>query len=104
MDALLELKDLAEVQRFLTNVEYKWYDIGLQLGLDPERLNCIKRSGKTNGECLVDMIQLWLKGAEPKPTYTVLCRALKGRVVGESGLAATIQREKGITVQEMKAS
>ena len=41
-----EIPSLAEVQRFLKHLEYKWYDIGLQLGLDPNRLECIKRSGQ----------------------------------------------------------
>jgi hypothetical protein len=95
MDLLLETKDLAEVQRLLTDVEFKWYDIGLQLGLDPAKLECIRQSRKTNGECLVDMIQLWLKGVEPKPTWTHLCQVLEGRVAKEKGVAATIRKEKG---------
>lgn len=75
----------------------RWYDIGLQLGLDPAKLECIKQSGQSNGECLVAMIQLWLKGAEPAPTWGQLCRVLEGSVVGEQQLAATIRREKGDT-------
>ena len=99
MDLQLELQALAEVQQFLTCLEYKWYDIGLQLGLDPAKLECIRRSGKSQGECLVDMIQIWLKGVEPVASWGHLCRVLEGRVVGEAELARTIRREKGKLVQ-----
>lgn len=95
MDLPLELQVLADVQRFLNDVEYKWYDIGLQLGLDPAKLECIKQSGKSNAECLLSMIQLWLKGVEPEPTWAGLCRVLEGRVVREQDLAAAIRKEKG---------
>lgn len=95
MDVQLEPLTLAEVQRFLKNVEYKWYDIGLQLGLDPAKLECIKRSGQSHAECLVAMIQLWLKGMDPGATWGHLCKVLEGRVVQEQGIAATIRREKG---------
>lgn len=95
MDLPLELLVLAEVQRLLNNVEYKWYDIGLQLGLDPAKLECIKRSGKSNAECLLSMIQMWLKGVEPEPTWSCLCSVLEGNVVGEQDLATAIRREKG---------
>lgn len=94
MDITLELSDLAEVQNFLINLEYKWYDIGLQLGLDPGRLECIKQSGKSNAECLILMLQLWLKGVGPEPTWGDLCRVLAGRVVQEQKLAVAIRREK----------
>ncbi len=97
MDTHLSLEALAEIQRFLKRIEHKWYDIGLQLGLDPARLEGIRHSGQTQGERLLSMIQLWLKGlgADAPPTWESLCRALEGVVVEEAGVAANIRRQKG---------
>ena len=96
MDTHLSLDALAEVQRYLKRIEHKWYDIGLQLGLDPARLEGIRHSGLTQGECLVSMLQLWLKGLGAQdPTWEGLCRTLEGEVVVEPGTAARIRQEKG---------
>lgn len=96
MDAQLCLEHLAEVQRLLKRIEHKWYDIGLQLGLDPARLQGIRLSAGTQGERLVSVIELWLKGLGPEPpTWEGLCRTLKGEVVEEPALASRIRQEKG---------
>ncbi len=97
MDTHLSLEALAEVQRFLNHIEHKWKNIGLQLGLDPTRLDGILHSGQTQGECLLSMIQLWLKGlgVHNSPTWESLCRALEGVVVEEAGVAANIRQQKG---------
>lgn len=97
MDVPLELSALAELQTRLIHLAHKWYDIGLQLGLDPAKLEGIRMmSGQTHEECLLRMIELWLKGVQPVATWQDLCRVLEGVVVGESGLAARIRTEKGV--------
>ena len=93
MDACLSLDALAEVQRYLTQIEHRWYDIGLQLGLDPTRLEGIRVSGQTNGERLVSMIQLWLKSL--KASWRRLCTTLEGPVVQEPATASKIRQDKG---------
>ncbi len=93
MDTCLDLDALAEVQRYLIRIEHKWYDIGLQLGLDPARLDGIRLSGQTHGERLVSMIQLWLNSLEA--TWERLCRTLEGMVMQEPAIAASIRQDKG---------
>ena len=95
MDVQLRLSVLAEVQRTLKNIEYKWYDIGVQLELDPDKLECIQHSYDTMGKRLIAMIQLWLKGLHPLPTWRKLCLVMEGVVVQEPAIAELIRREKG---------
>ena len=95
METQLNRFSLADVQKFLKCIEHKWYDIGVQLGLDPAELESIKISYHSPMECLRCMIQLWLKGLEPIPSWENLCRALEGEVIAEPAVARTIRQSKG---------
>ena len=100
MDVELEEIDLAEVQHYVSCLEHKWYSIGLQLGLEPCRLDSIRsscggRGGGSAGECLVAVIKLWLRGLGHRASWATLCRALEGAVLSSWQVAAQIRREKG---------
>ena len=87
----LTLDDLREVRGLLYPVRRKWYDIGIELGLKVGELDNIKASYSDHGECLTEMIKLWLKSTVPLPTWKVLGVTLKTAPVGEVEIA-----EKGM--------
>ena len=65
-----------------------WRNIGVLLGLDNERLGKIDTEyrGKSD-DCLREMIDLWLKQVDPKPTRKALAEAVE---VFDQGLAKQI--------------
>ena len=87
--------DLKRVRKLLLEVKSKWYDIGLELDIDPDTLDDIKDKFKDNHQdCLTEMLKVWLKSTNPKPTWTALGDALKDEAVDEVELA-----KKGLQVQ-----
>ena len=83
----LTICDLKEVRELLFSVRRKWYDIGVELGLGVNELDNIKAASTDHGECLTEMIKLWLKSINPLPTWKALGHALKAGPVAEVGLA-----------------
>lgn len=84
----LALKDLRTVRKLLYSVRRKWYDIGIELGLDINELDSIRKAyPDDDSKCLVDMIKLWLKCVDPLPTWKALGDALKEQSVDEQMLA-----------------
>ena len=70
------------------NVSNKWKFIGLQVGVDEDKMANIHGSDK---DCLLEVLREYLDG--PKPSWEQIARALKSRSVGENTLAARIEAE-----------
>lgn len=84
----LTVSHLKVLRDFLYGVSTKWYDIGIELGMDIGTLLKIQhRYGSDSVICLREMLTIWLKSADPHPSSTALADALRAKVVGESALA-----------------
>ena len=87
----LNFKDLCKVQRAAWNARTKWYNIGLELKIDPETLNVIEGNNKDIDNCFRAMLTTWLKTVDPKPTLAALAEALRSPMVGHEHLAEQLQ-------------
>ena len=92
LNSYLRINDLKDVHEELIDVSSKWYNIGLQLSLQPGVLDRIKEHKDANS-CLCEMLKLWLKGVHPSPTWKLLIKALKSRSVSEADLAKRLKRK-----------
>ena len=83
----LGINDLREVQRGAWEARAKWYNVGLELGIDPGTLDVIEGNNKDINNCFRVMLTTWLKMVQPKPTWTALAEALQSPTVGYGDLA-----------------
>ena len=82
-----QLKDLVLIQTT------KWYDLGLQLGIEDTELDVIEENNpKDNGVCKRRMFRAWLR-ITPSPSYQQLVEALVA--VGEISEADRLCRIYG---------
>ena len=72
----------------------KWYNIGLELDIDPGTLSVIEGNSKDIDNCFQAMLMTWLKTVQPKPTLAALAKALQSPTVGFEHLAEQIQALK----------
>ena len=90
----LSVDDLAAVQRKLYDVNTKWYNLGLELGLRPPTLDSIKTNYSGDpSQCFCQVLNEWLKGVNPLPTWQAMANALKSPTVAHYHLAEQIQSE-----------
>ena len=87
MSSVLTVKDLKKVRDLVFSARVKWYDIGLELNIDPGTLDSIRYQYQDPKDCLTEMLKEWLKNIEPLPTYKGLAKALSARAVRETALA-----------------
>ena len=85
------IDDLKDVQEELIGVSNKWYNIGLQLHIQPGVLDSIM-AHKDGHSCLCEMLKCWLKGVDPQPTWKMLVKALDSRSVSEADLAKQLKK------------
>ena len=90
----LSMKDLGKVQRVTWDSRAQWYNIGLELEIDPGTLDVIEGNNKDINNCFRAMLTTWLKMDEPKPTLGALAEALQSPTVGFEHLAKQIQALK----------
>ena len=83
----LSTKDLRKVQRAAWDARAKWYNIGLEMDIDPGTLDTIKRDNDNSDDRFRAMLMTWLKMVEPKPTWEALAEALRSPTVGYEHLA-----------------
>ena len=83
---------LATVRDALFDVRSKWEDIGIEL-LSKNDTDAIKKE-KVNdvGGCLTEMLSVYLKRANPEPSWKSIIAALKAKAVGESQLAEDLEQ------------
>ena len=88
----LSIEDLKEVRGLLYPVRRKWYSIGIELKIKIGELDTIKynhRFDSDPGDCLIELLKIWLKSINPPPTWKALGDALKEDTVDEAELAGT---------------
>ena len=72
----------------------KWYNIGLELEIDPGTLNTIQTDNENSDNRFRAMLMTWLKMVQPKPTLAALAEALQSPTVGFGHLAEQVQALK----------
>ena len=75
----------------LSDVQAKWYIIGVQLDLPSGDLDAINKDNLATSMALTSMLKLWLAGANP--SVDVLSKALQTKIVAESRLGLEILME-----------
>ena len=63
----------------------RWKFIGIKLGVDTPTLNTIKQDHQSSEDCLVELLNIWLRG---DATRSAMARALQSRqvvIAGTSG-------------------
>ncbi len=69
-----------------------WYNLGLELGVDPNRLDEISsRKNGSDKDNMRAMLKNWLQ-TSPSRTWTDICNALRDELVARNVLADAIER------------
>jgi hypothetical protein len=69
----------------------KWEVIGIMLDIDDGELSKVKSDNAGNsGNCLQEMLKIWVKKVDPKPSWSSMADALE--VLGEESLAEHIRK------------
>ena len=88
----LSVDDLQQVQETTWDARAKWYNCGLALGLPAGTLNAFKETHRGDCDnCYRETLIEWLKGANPQPSWSALCKALKSPTVGHEELAESMR-------------
>ena len=87
----LEPDSLNDVRKELWDINAKWYDIGLELGLRTGVLESIRYQNQDAPTCLRETLFHWLKKVDPPPTWKRLAYALESCTVGEPRLAEQLR-------------
>ena len=91
----LTKKDFKQVQNALWNARTKWMDIGIELNVDFEDLEVIKKNHPNDtDECFRSMVMKLLEKIDPPPTWRVLVDALQSPAVSRAELADTILNQR----------
>ena len=72
----------------------KWYNIGVELEIDPGTLDTIKTDNENSDDRFRTMLTTWLKMVQPKPTLTALSEALQSPTVEFGHLIEQVQALK----------
>ena len=98
----LSITDLGTVQRKTWEARAKWYNIGLELDIDPGTLDTIIGNNDDIDNRFRVMLVTWLKMVNPKPTWEALAEALRSPTVGCEHLAEQVFHGKLVFVVACK--
>lgn len=87
----LEIKHLSEL--VIPNMATKWFEMGLQLGVNPKDLKTIQHDARNSKEACRQMFTEWLDNPENanKLSWQKVLEALSSRSVGENTLAKNLR-------------
>ena len=71
----------------------KWYNLGLQLGVRGGTLDGIRNQYQDPKDALREMLKVWLKMVDPKPTWAALVDALRKKTVERFQLATELEHK-----------
>ena len=98
---LISVLDLRNVTNELRSVKAKWYTIGVQLGIDPAKLEEIENNYQTADRRFSEVIKFWLRGnTRVALSWESLVEVLESPFVGEKGLARRLREKGGMVVSE----
>ena len=87
---MLTITDLRKVQKAAWDSRDEWYNIGLELSIDPGTLDAIRSDHAKTKDCFREMLITWLKMVQPKPTLAALAEALQSPTVGFEHLSEQV--------------
>ena len=87
----LTKNDIKTVRKEVLPAAAKYYDLGIELGLDPDYLNTL--TSKSDEENLRELLVRWLSGVDPEPTWKALCDALRNPAIKHELLAEEIEEK-----------
>ena len=84
-----KLKDL--LKELNKKVAAKWHNLGIMLEIDDGELSKVKSDNAGNcDDCLREMLKIWLKKIDPKPSWSSMAEVLKD--LGEESFAEHIRK------------
>ena len=90
----LSLDNLGDVLEELYEVNIKWYNMGLRLGLQSSCLDRIRvASTHDPADCFREMLKEWFKHCRQECSWLALVLALRSSAVGESSLARRMEKK-----------
>ena len=89
----LSVNDLPVVMEQLNKACVKWYNIGMMLQVEIDKLDSIKERYSDHSDCLRETLKIWLKIYPPCPTWTNIIDALRSSTVGKTKLAADLEQK-----------
>ena len=88
-------KNLPKVRALIHKACPQWYDLGLELGVEETTLNIIKSDCDNKAEtCFREMLSVWLKMTDPRPSWKALVAALKQPYIRHEELADKVNKEQ----------
>jgi hypothetical protein len=96
---------LCEIAEYVHDLSYKWFHLGLSLGLRYHTLKNIEASHHDVGERMTDMLLKWLRGAglettkgvRDPPSWRSLAKALDSSLVNVHHVACKIMKEHTVS-------
>ena len=97
--------NLPKVRALIHNACTKWYDLGLELGVEKVTLDIIRTNYHDETEtCFREMLSEWLNMIDPRPSWEALIAALKQPYIGHEELAKKVRKEQGIPEEPADAA
>ena len=93
----LVLDNLKQLLNLISDAKHKWFELGLQLDIKHAELKTLGKDniGDTNA-CYTEMLAIWLKSINPRPSWDDLLTALENDSVQCGNLAEAIRKKYGI--------
>lgn len=82
---------MADVYDLLIDISYKWYVLGLNLGVETSKLERIRAQYPQHDMALLEVLKLWLKQTQTPCTWETLVKALRRRALREEKVAKEIE-------------
>ena len=93
MDELLTPENAAKLCEELAKAAPHAGKLGLQLGLQKDKIDAIKSAHQRDEDQLIQVISAFLKKASPKPTRRVIVEALRSPTVNLPALAMRVEAD-----------
>ena len=77
----LTSNNVKEVLNLTWTYRSRWRFVGIELGIDVNTLDAIERDHRKAEDCLTELITIWLRRTNPKPTKSAITRALESQSV-----------------------
>ena len=91
---LLSIKDTKEIMDLTWKYRAQWRFIGTGLGMDEGTLDAISKDERKVGDCLREMINIWLRNTHPTPTLSALKAVLNSECVSGIMFTSTTDHSK----------
>ena len=90
----LTTKDTKVVLKVLWSTRSKWFNVGIELGMDTTDLDAIKMNNNRDvDQCFTDMIIKWLQQEKSLSNWNSILSALRSPTVGREDLADDIEAD-----------